>query len=99
MRELDGNWGSATKVAWSIVWRFVLFSIPAFVLGSAALPLALMAGEPLANIVYFAFRSLEFAALALAFVFAVKSVLGRAYSESSFLRVTDDFRLALVVED
>jgi len=98
MREVEINWGNATKVAWSLGWRFMLFSIPAYMLGSAAVPLAIMAGEPFANAIYLVFRSLEFAAIALAFIFAVKIVLGRSYSESYFPRVTDKFRLALVAE-
>lgn len=102
MREISMTWGGAAKVTWSLGWRLAVYLIPAYVLGVATLIVAMMAGDSLQGpviwgvIAYYVLHILWVAAVVLAFVIAVKNVIGRSYSASSFPSVPEGFRIALV---
>lgn len=102
MREIAVTWGGAVKVAWSIGWRFTLYLIPAYALGIAAFVAAMMAGDSLQPpvmwgvVAYFVLQVLWIVAVALAFLVAVKNVIGKSYSASPFPPVSEGFRVALV---
>ena len=102
MKEIAVTWGSAVKIAWSIGWRLTLYLIPAYALAVAALIAAMMAGESLQGPVmwgvfaYYVLQVLWIAAVALAFLVAVKNVIGKSYSASSFPSVPEGFRIVLV---
>jgi CBS-domain-containing membrane protein len=105
MREVTVSWGSALKVAWSIGWRLVVYLIPAYALGFAAMLAAMMAGDSLQApmiwgvLAFYVLQALWLVAIALAFVFAVKHVIGKSYSASAMPRVPESFRIALVSDD
>jgi len=102
MREVTVSWGSAIKVAWSIGWRLVLYLIPAYALAHAMMLAAMIAGDSLQGpviwgvVLYFVLQALWIAAVAVAFLFAVKQVIGKSYGASSFPPVAEDFRITLV---
>jgi len=102
MQEIRLTWGGAAKVAWSIGWRLVLYLIPAYVLAIVVMVVAMMAGDSLEGsipwlvVAYYVLQALWFPAVALAFLFAVKHVIGKSYSASSFPPVAEDFRITLV---
>lgn len=104
MKEIAVTWGGAVKVAWSIGWRLTLYLIPAYALGIAALIAAMMAGDSLQGplmwgvAAYYLLQVLWIAAVALAFLVAVKNVIGKSYSASSFPSVPEGFRIALVTD-
>lgn len=105
MKEIAVTWGSAVKIAWSIGWRLVLYLIPAYVLGAAVMLTAMMVGGSLEGpaiwgiVAYYVLQVLWFAAVALAFLFAVKHVIGKSYSASSVPPVSEGFRIVLVSGD
>ena len=105
MREVEVCWGSAIKVAWSIAWRLALYLIPAYALVIAMMIMAMMAGDSLQGpvvwgvVIYYVLQALWLAAVLLAFVFAVRGVLGRSYSSSSFPKVAQGFRVTLIADD
>jgi hypothetical protein len=102
MREVAVSWGGAVKVAWSIGWRLVVFLIPAYLLAIAVMLAAMMAGDSLQGpvfwgvVLYYLLQALWIVAVAVAFLFAVKQVIGKSYSPSSFPPVAEGFRIALV---
>jgi hypothetical protein len=102
MREVAVSWGSAVKVAWSIGWRLVLFMIPAYLLAIAVMLAAMTAGDSVQGPVawgialYYVLQALWVAAVAVAFLFAVKQVIGKSYSPSSFPPVAEGFRITLI---
>jgi NADH:ubiquinone oxidoreductase subunit 6 (subunit J) len=105
MREIEVSWGGAIKVAWSIAWRLALYLIPAYALGIAMMIVAMMAGDSLQGpvvwgvVIYYVLQALWLAAVLLAFVFAVRGVLGKSYSSSSTLKVPQGFRVTLIADD
>jgi len=105
MREIAVSWGSAVKVAWSIAWRLALYLVPAYALGAAIMVAAMMAGDSLQGpvvwgiLMYYVLQALWLAAVLLAFLFAVRNVLGKSYSSSSSLRIPQGFRVTLIAED
>lgn len=102
MKEINLTWGGTAKVAWSIGWRLIVYLIPAYVLALAAMLVAMMASDsvqgsiPWLVVAYYVLQALWFPAVAMAFVFAVKHVIGKSYSSSSFPLVPEGFRVALV---
>lgn len=102
MREVGLTWGGAVKVAWSIGWRLALYLIPAYVLAIVAMIIAMSAGDPLDGpvpwlvVAYYVLQVVWFAVVAIAFLLAVKQVIGKSYSRSSFPPVPEAFRITLV---
>ena len=102
MKEIAVTWGGAVKVAWSIGWRLTLYLVPVYALGIAAFIAAMMAGDSLQGpmmwgvVAYYVLQVLWVAGVALAFLVAVKNVIGKSYSASSFPSVPEDFRIALI---
>lgn len=102
MREIAVSWGGATKVAWSIGWRLVLYLIPAYALAFAVMLAAMMAGDSLQGpviwgvVIYYVLQALWIVAVVVAFLFAVKQVIGKSYVASSFPPVREGFRITLV---
>jgi len=102
MKELGVTWGNTIKVAWSIGWRLVLYLIPAYFLTYLVMIVAMTAGDsiqgpiPWLVVAYYVLQILWFALVALAFLLAVKHVIGKSYSKSSFPPVPEDFRITLV---
>ena len=102
MNEINVTWGSAAKVAWSIGWRLMLYLIPAYVLAIVTMIVAMMASDsvqgsiPLFVAGYYVLQGFWVIAVALAFLVAVKHVIGKSYSKSSFPLVQEEFRITLV---
>ncbi|MDH4124472.1 MAG: hypothetical protein OEW64_05525 [Gammaproteobacteria bacterium] len=104
MREISLTWGGAIKIAWSIAWRFLLWLIPVNLLAAAVVLGLVSFGSPFEGHVlllvaaWYLLRVLWFAAIALGFLFAVKSVIGKSYARSSLPSVPESFRVTLVSE-
>jgi cell division protein FtsW (lipid II flippase) len=102
MSEINVTWGSAAKIAWSIGWRLALYLIPAYLLGYLVMMAAMLAGDTLQGsvpwvvIAFYLLQILRFLVVALALLIAVKQVIGKSFSASSFPPVAEDFRVTLV---
>jgi len=102
MQEINGTWGSAIKVAWSIGWRVSVYLIPAYIIGVAVMVSAMMSGDVMNGsivtgmLTYYLLELLWLVYGTFAFVLAVKQVIGRSYAASAFPPVAQAFRVTLV---